>query len=55
MNHLQEVIENAWETRAEWDMRSASVKTRDAVEHAIQLLDPGTPVVGCHPRPRQRL
>lgn len=41
MNHLQEVIENAWETRAEWDMRSASVKTRDAVEHAIQLLDDG--------------
>jgi 2,3,4,5-tetrahydropyridine-2-carboxylate N-succinyltransferase len=41
MNHLQNVIENAWETRAEWDMRSAPGETRDAVEHAIQLLDDG--------------
>jgi 2,3,4,5-tetrahydropyridine-2-carboxylate N-succinyltransferase len=41
MNHLQEVIENAWETRAEWDMRSASAEIRDTVERAIQLLDDG--------------
>jgi 2,3,4,5-tetrahydropyridine-2-carboxylate N-succinyltransferase len=41
MNHLQKVIEKAWETRTEWDMRSAPGKTRDAVEHAVQLLDDG--------------
>jgi len=41
MNHLQQVIENAWETRAEWDMHSTPGKTRDAVEHTIQLLDDG--------------
>jgi len=41
MSHLQEVIENAWESREEWDMRSATQETRDAVEHTIQLLDDG--------------
>ncbi len=41
MNHLQKVIEHAWETRAEWDMRSAPAKIKDAIEHAIQLLDDG--------------
>ncbi|RMG93129.1 MAG: 2,3,4,5-tetrahydropyridine-2,6-dicarboxylate N-succinyltransferase [Zetaproteobacteria bacterium] len=41
MNHLQQVIEQAWETRQQWDMRSASAETREAVEHAIQLLDDG--------------
>ncbi len=41
MNHLQEVIEKAWETRNEWDMRSADAEIRDAVEHTIQLLDDG--------------
>lgn len=41
MNHLQEVIEKAWETRNEWDMRSATAEVRDAVEHTIQLLDDG--------------
>jgi len=41
MSHLQEIIEQAWETRNEWDMRSATAETRDAVEHAIQLLDDG--------------
>jgi len=41
VNHLQKVIENAWDSRAEWDMRSAAAETRDAVEHTIQLLDDG--------------
>ena len=41
MNHLQSVIENAWDSKDEWDMRSATAETRDAVEHTIQLLDDG--------------
>ena len=41
MNHLQQVIENAWDSKNEWDMRSATAETRDAVEHTIQLLDDG--------------
>jgi len=41
MNHLQKTIESAWEARSEWDFRSASAETRDAVEHTIQLLDDG--------------
>lgn len=41
MNHLQEVIEKAWDTRNEWDMHSVPTETREAIEHAIQLLDDG--------------
>jgi len=41
MNHLQKTIESAWDTRSEWDFRSAHAETRDAVEHTIQLLDDG--------------
>lgn len=41
MNHLQKVIEGAWDSRNEWDMRSATAEVRDAVEHTIQLLDDG--------------
>ena len=41
MNHLQKVIENAWDSKNEWDMHSASSETREAVEHTIQLLDDG--------------
>jgi len=41
VNHLQSVIENAWDSRNEWDMRSATSETREAVEHTIQLLDDG--------------
>jgi len=41
MNHLQEVIDKAWESRNEWDMRSATAETREAVEQSIQLLDDG--------------
>jgi len=41
MNHLKDVIEQAWDTRESWDIRSASQEIRDAVEHSIQLLDDG--------------
>ncbi len=41
MNHLQRVIESAWDNRDAWDMRSATAEIRDAVEHTIQLLDDG--------------
>ncbi|MDX8404285.1 MAG: 2,3,4,5-tetrahydropyridine-2,6-dicarboxylate N-succinyltransferase [Mariprofundaceae bacterium] len=41
MNHLQKIIEKSWETRNEWDLRSADAEIRDAVEHTIQLLDDG--------------
>ena len=33
MNHLQEVIDAAWETRNEWDMQSVDMESRDAIEH----------------------
>lgn len=35
MNHLQEVIEKAWDTKDQWDMRSADTETREAVERTI--------------------
>ncbi len=41
MNHLQNTIESAWNSRSEWDFHSANAETRDAVEHTIQLLDDG--------------
>jgi len=41
MNHLQQTIESAWETRSKWDMHSANAEIRDGVEHTIQLLDDG--------------
>ncbi|HKI61495.1 MAG TPA: 2,3,4,5-tetrahydropyridine-2,6-dicarboxylate N-succinyltransferase [Mariprofundaceae bacterium] len=41
MSHLQEVIEKAWDSRAEWTAKDASPEVREAVEHAIQLLDDG--------------
>jgi len=41
MNHLQEVIDRAWDSRNEWDMRSVEAEVRDAVEQSIQLLDDG--------------
>ncbi|MBN4073324.1 2,3,4,5-tetrahydropyridine-2,6-dicarboxylate N-succinyltransferase [Mariprofundus ferrooxydans] len=41
MNHLQQVIESAWDSKAEWDMHSATAEVREAVEHSIQLLDDG--------------
>ncbi len=41
MNHLQEVIDTAWETRNDWNMQSINMEARDAIEHAVQLLDDG--------------
>ncbi|MBF0282094.1 MAG: 2,3,4,5-tetrahydropyridine-2,6-dicarboxylate N-succinyltransferase [Zetaproteobacteria bacterium] len=41
MNHLQQVIEGAWDNRSEWDLHSATGEIRDAVEQAIHLLDEG--------------
>jgi len=41
MNHLQKIIENAWEARAGWDLHSTPGDIREAVEHSIQLLDDG--------------
>ncbi|HKJ83673.1 MAG TPA: 2,3,4,5-tetrahydropyridine-2,6-dicarboxylate N-succinyltransferase [Mariprofundaceae bacterium] len=41
MNHLQRVIESAWETRNEWTAKDVQPEVRDGVEHAIQLMDDG--------------
>jgi len=41
MNHLQQVIETAWETRDTWNSRNVSAETREAIEHTIELLDNG--------------
>jgi len=41
MNHLQEVIEKAWDTRDDWNTQSVDTGTREAIERAIQLLDDG--------------
>ncbi|MDX8396379.1 MAG: 2,3,4,5-tetrahydropyridine-2,6-dicarboxylate N-succinyltransferase [Mariprofundaceae bacterium] len=41
MNHLQQVIEKAWDTRSDWDMHTIDAETREAIEHAINLLDEG--------------
>ncbi len=39
--HLQQVIEEAWATRDAWDAKSVSAEVREAIEHAIELLDEG--------------
>jgi len=41
MNHLQQVIEAAWESRESWSSRDVSAEIREAIEHAINLLDDG--------------
>jgi len=41
VNHLQRVIESAWETRNEWTAKDVQPEVRDGVEHAIQLMDDG--------------
>jgi len=41
MNHLQEVIEKAWDSRDAWTAKDAEAEVREAVEHSIQLLDDG--------------
>ncbi len=41
MSHLQHIIEDAWESRAQWSARDVSAEVREGIEHAIQLLDDG--------------
>ncbi len=41
MNHLQGMIEQAWESRSEWDMHTVQSEWREGIEQAIQLLDDG--------------
>jgi len=41
MDHLQQVINTAWESRDEWTAASIDPETREAIEQAIQLLDCG--------------
>ncbi|MFN7836042.1 MAG: 2,3,4,5-tetrahydropyridine-2,6-dicarboxylate N-succinyltransferase [Burkholderiaceae bacterium] len=41
MNNLQKLIENAWENRADISPTNAPADVREAVRHAIQLLDSG--------------
>lgn len=41
MQHLQQVINQAWETRQEWNAGNASHEICDAVEQCINLLDEG--------------
>lgn len=41
MSYLQNAIEQAWETRDSWTLKTADAGTREAIEQAIQLLDDG--------------
>ncbi len=41
MSHLQNIIENAWDSRDQWSARDVDTELREGVEHAIQLLDDG--------------
>jgi len=41
MNHLQNIIENAWDSRDQWSARDVDAELREGVEHTIQLLDDG--------------
>jgi len=41
MNHLQKVIEQAWDTRDTWDMHNVDTEIREAVVRTIDLLDDG--------------
>ena len=41
MNHLQEVIEKAWDTKDAWDMHNVDSEIREAVIRCIDLLDAG--------------
>ena len=41
MNHLEQIIDSAWESRGDWNASNASSEVRKAVEQAIQLLDDG--------------
>ncbi|MDX8392987.1 MAG: 2,3,4,5-tetrahydropyridine-2,6-dicarboxylate N-succinyltransferase [Mariprofundales bacterium] len=41
MNHLQTVIEQAWESRQDWTAINCTTEHRQAIEHSISLLDEG--------------
>jgi 2,3,4,5-tetrahydropyridine-2-carboxylate N-succinyltransferase len=41
MNHLQQIIEQAWDTRDEWRAAEVAPEVRDAVEKTITLLGEG--------------
>ena len=41
MSSLQTIIDTAWDTRADWNMQSASKEVRQAVAHVIADLDAG--------------
>ncbi len=41
MNHLQEVIEQAWDTRDAWNIEKGAEAFRSSIEKAITLLDDG--------------
>ena len=41
MNHLQGIIEQAWDTRNEWDMHTVDAEARSSIIRAIDLLDDG--------------
>ncbi len=41
MNHLQSIIEHAWNSRDQWSVRDVDAELREGVEHAIRLLDDG--------------
>jgi len=41
MNHLQEIIELAWNNRNEWNTNDIAVEMREAVEKSIELLGEG--------------
>ncbi|MFM7659799.1 MAG: 2,3,4,5-tetrahydropyridine-2,6-dicarboxylate N-succinyltransferase, partial [Betaproteobacteria bacterium] len=42
MNHLQSLIEQAWEDRASINPRDASKDLRQAVQEVLEQLDAGT-------------
>jgi len=41
MNHLQDIIESAWESRDQWAAPDCSRETGDAIEKSIELLGEG--------------
>ncbi len=41
MNHLEKVINEAWESRNDWSAKDCKSEIKEAVDHAINLLDDG--------------
>jgi len=41
VNHLQQVIDKAWDTKDSWDMHNVDSEIREAVIRAVDLLDSG--------------